>query len=73
MLIFREGVHVCRSAHISWPSCDAGSYFASFLRFVVASLKHLVPGKAGSNRKQPLVYRPGNTPDCMMTDSEPSV
>jgi hypothetical protein len=43
------------------------------LRFVVASLKHLVPGKAGSNRKQPLVYRPGNTPDCMMTDSEPSV
>ena len=43
------------------------------LRFVVASLKHLVPGKAGSNRKQPLVYRPGNIPDCMMSDSEPSV
>jgi hypothetical protein len=31
MLIFREGVHVCRNAHIRWLLCDAGSYFASYL------------------------------------------
>jgi len=42
------------------------------LRFVYP-LTHPVAGKAGLDGKQPLVLRPGNTPDCMMADSEPNV